>query len=255
MTPTTTTKENLIERISHLTVINQIVETIYVNESIGQIEIDKTIKENDVIRHINEKLDYKLKSHRLIIKNDYFNKTNIVISDLPKSQTICNNRPICQCVSSDINHIFISELKSFKNIQKSSYQFFNQNFIKRLISPNTESDLVKHILNVSNDCSWIIVPTFILDIIKDSEWFESTHIHSESIIYNAGKLSDISVYVNPEENESIVYFGNYDSISIVINKNIKEDSMKSAGFYKEGKTIIVDYLFLERGVTKYLAVI
>jgi hypothetical protein len=98
------------------------------------------------------------------------------------------------------------------------------------------------------------MPPFILDIIKDSEWFDANNYISESLIYNSGKLSDMNVYVNPNEDESVVYFGNYDSISIIINKNIKEDVLKTASFYKEGKSIVVDYLFLETGVTKYLLV-
>jgi hypothetical protein len=246
------TSDSLLKRISSLTVINQLVETIYVDDSIGQIEVDKTIKDNNVVRHIVEKLDYKLKSHRLIIKSHKGNEDSIIISDLPNTPTISSNKPIC--VSSDINNIFTSEIKSFKNTQKFKYKFFNQGLFKKIFKKNTEHNLVDHILDLGKDCSWIIMPPFILDIIKDSEWFDANNYISESLIYNSGKLSDMNVYVNPNEDESVVYFGNYDSISIIINKNIKEDILKTASFYKEGKSIVVDYLFLETGVTKYLVV-
>jgi len=248
------TSDSLLKRISSLTVINQLVETIYVDDSIGQIEVDKTIKDNNVVRHIVEKLDYKLKSHRLIIKSHKGNEDSIIISDLLNTPTISSNKPICHCVSSDINNIFTSEIKSFKNTQKFKYKFFNQGLFKKIFKKNTEHNLVDHILDLGKDCSWIIMPPFILDIIKDSEWFDANNYISESLIYNSGKLSDMNVYVNPNEDESVVYFGNYDSISIIINKNIKEDVLKTASFYKEGKSIVVDYLFLETGVTKYLLV-
>jgi hypothetical protein len=248
-------QETLLNKISSLTVINQLVETIYVDESIGQIEVSKTNKDNNVVRHIVEKLDYKLKSHRLLIKSHKGNEDSIIISDLPNTPTISSNKPICQCVSSDINQIFTSEIKSFKNTQKFKYNFFKQNLFKKMFKKNTEHNLVDYILELGKDCSWVIVPPFIFDIIKDSEWFDANNYRSESLIYNSGKLSDdINVYVNPDEDESVIYFGNYDSISIIINRNIKEDTLKTASFYKEGKSIVVDYLFLETGTTKYLLV-
>lgn len=254
MQTATISQPSLLNRISSLTVINQIVETIYVEDSIGKIEISKTSKDNNVVRHTTESLDYKLKSHRLLIKSHRGHNGNIIISDLPNSPTISSNKPICHCVSSDINNIFVSEIKSFKRTQKFKYSFFNQNLFKRLFNKNTEQNLIDYLLDLGKDCSWIIVPFFIFDIIKNSEFFEPNDSVSESLIYNTGKLSDINVYVNMDEDESVVYFGNYDSISIIINKNIKEDTVKSVSFYKNGKSIVVDYLFIETGVTKYLVI-
>jgi hypothetical protein len=253
----TLTETNLIQKISHLSVINQIVETIYVDETVGQIEVSKTIKENDIVRNVSEFIDYKLKPHRLIIKNHRQHNSTVIISDLPKSKTIIDNKPVCHCLSVNINNIFISELKSFKNIQRSSYRFFNQKFFAKLFKKNTENDLVEQILTLGRNCSWAILPRFIFDVIRDSEWFDATNMISESIIFNAGKLDDLNIYVNPDEDESMIYFGNYDSITIVINKNIKEDELKSGSFHKDGKSIVVEYLFIENlnGVTKSLQVI
>lgn len=250
----TISQPSLLNRISSLTVINQIVETIYVDDSIGKIEIARTSKDKNVVRHITESLDYKLKSHRLLIKSHRGHNSNIIISDLPNSPTISSNKSICHCVSSDINNIFISEIKSFKGTQKFKYNFFEQNLFKKLFNKNTEGKLIDHLLDLGKDCSWIIVPVFIFDIIKGSKWFEPNNSGSESLIYNTGKLTHINVYVNMDEGESSVYFGNYDSISIIINQNIKEDYLKSASFYKEGKSIVVDYLFIETGITKQLII-
>ena len=257
MIPTTATETNLIQKISNLSVINQIVETIYVDDTIGKIEVSKTIKENDVVRNVSEDIEYKLNPHRLIIKNHKKHNSTVIISDLPNSKTIIDNKPVCHCLSSNINNIFISELKSFKSTQKLTYRFFNQNFLMKLFKKNTKVDLVEQIISLGTDCSWAILPRFIFNVIKDSEWFDATNMISESIIFNAGRLDDLNIYVNPDENESMVYFGNYDSITIIINKNIKEDELKSGNFHKEGKSIVIEYLFIENlnGVTKSLQVI
>ena len=254
----TTTETNLIQKISNLSVINQIVETIYVGDAVGKIEVSKTIKENNVVRNVSEDIEYKLKPHRLIIKSHKKHNSTVIISDLPNSKTIIDNKSICHCLSSDINNIFISELKSFKSTQKSTYRFFNQNFLTKLFKKNTKVDLVSQIINLGEDCSWAILPRFIFDIIKDSEWFDATNMVSESIIFNAGRLDDLNIYINPDEDESMIYFGSYDSITIIINKNIREDELKSASsFRKEDKSIIIEYLFIENfnGITKSLQVI
>jgi hypothetical protein len=243
-------KESLIQRITDLTVLNRLVETIWVDSSQGQIETTNVVKEGDDVKNLIDIINFKLKSHRLIVKNR--KGDNIVISDLPRPKTISKNKPVCICASTDVNKVFISELKSFKNIQKRNFKYFNQSILKRLINPNKDSDLVKCIMDYGSDCSWIIVPTFINQILSDSEWFDSKHEISESLIYHAGHLGDLSVYVNPDEEESTVYFGNYDSITIIINKNIQLEEYKSLSYDNSDMIMVVDYLFIERGLTKYL---
>ncbi len=243
---------DLLSEVCNLTIINQLVETHCVEESIGQIEVSKTIKDHDAVRHINETIDYKLKQHRLIIKKHKHN--SVVISDLPISNTISSNKSTCECISSDINQIFINELKSFKNIQTFEYDFFKQSFFKRIFNPNTDEKLTQHIIDLGKDCSWIIVPTFLYEIIVDSEWFQPSNMKEDSLIFNVGKLDEIQVYLNPDEDESVVYFGNYDSTTILINKNIQDEDLKICSLFKEGRSLIVEYLFLETGRTKLLKV-
>ena len=64
-------EQPLLIEISKLTVINQIIETIYVEDSIGQIEINKTIKEDDFIKNtiVLDYNDYE-KLENVIKKND-----------------------------------------------------------------------------------------------------------------------------------------------------------------------------------------
>jgi regulatory protein YycH of two-component signal transduction system YycFG len=76
----------------------------------------------------------------------------------------------------------------------------------------------------------------------------------DSLIFNVGKLDEIQVYLNPDEDESVVYFGNYDSTTILINKNIQDEDLKICSLFKEGRSLIVEYLFLETGRTKLLKV-
>ena len=82
----TQTKESLLERITHLTVLIELVETIWVDSSKGQIEVSNIIKKGDDIDYTTNVIEYKLKSHRLIVKNS--NNDSIVISDLPRHKTI-----------------------------------------------------------------------------------------------------------------------------------------------------------------------
>lgn len=255
MQATTINKDNLLQRITNLTVINQLVETIWVDDSVGKVEVSKVIKVNESIKHVNKILDYKLKSHRLLVKSNSDFLSNIIISDIPNKRTIIKNRPVCESLSVDINRVFISELKSFKNIETSSYKYFHQSIFKRIFRPNKDSDLVDNILNFGSNCSWVVVPEFIFEIIKDSEWFDPTNTFTESLIHNAGTIHNLSVFVNPTEDESILYFGNYDSVTIIINKNIKIEDLKNmSNIYQTGSALIVDYIFLENGITKALRV-
>ena len=251
----TTQEENIINKISKVTVVNQLVETIYVDDSNGSIESTKTLKEGHIVRETTEKIDYKLKTHRLIVKTQKNSDGHLVISDVPKNNTIFTNKCICDCASIAVNRTFISELKSSKKIVKNTFKFFKQGLLKRVFNENTDDKLVKNILDFGHDCSWMIVPVFIFDIIKESEWFTEIENNSKSLIRKEGKLGEIDVYLNEDENDSIIYFANYDSITVVINNNIKIDSKPTvSNIYSEGKVVSVDYLFIENGLTKMLTI-
>ena len=252
---TDTKEENIINKISKVTVVNQLVETIYVDDSNGSIEKTNTIKEGHIIRETTEKIEYKLKPHRLIVKTQKNSNNHLVISDVPKNNTIFTNKCICDCASIAVNRTFISELKSSRKIQKSSFNFFKQNLLKRIFNKTTEDKLVKNILDFGNGCSWMVVPGFISDIIKESELFNEVENNSKSLIRKEGKLGDIDVYINEDENDSIIYFANYDSITVIINKNIKIDSKPTvSNTYSDGKIVSVEYLFIENGLTKMLTI-
>ena len=244
---------DILLRLKELTIINQLVDTHFVSDKVGKIEISKVIKEYDSVRNISESIDYKLKSHRIQHKKNK-EGLNIIISDITCGQTLNHDEKICQCISKNINQIFLKELKSFKQTQKFTFNFFNQNWLQKTFFRKNETHLIDEILKVGQNSSWMIVPDFILDIMKDSEWFESNTVENESIIHRVGKLSNIDVFVNPIQEESFICYGNYDSILLLINKNIEEKDVKSTGFEVESKSYTVNYLFIENGNTKMLQV-
>jgi len=247
-------KHDILKRLKDLTIINQLVDTHFVENKNGEIEVSKVVKEYDSVRTISEVIKYKLKSHRIQHKKNK-EGLDIIISDLACGQTINKDEKICQCISKNINQIFISELKSFKQTQKYSFNYFSQNWFQKLLFKKTESNLIDFIIKVGENTSWMIVPEFILDLIRDSEWFVENQVEATSIINKVGKLSNIDIFVNPNQIESFVYYGNYDSIMLIIDKNIEEKQVKSTGFETESKSYTVNYLFIETGQTKILEVI
>ena len=247
-------KHDILKRLKDLTIINQLVDTHFVENKNGEIEVSKVVKEYDSVRTISEVIKYKLKSHRIQHKKNK-DGLDIIISDISCGQTINKDEKICQCISKNINQIFISELKSFKQTQKYSFKYFSQNWIQKLLFKKTEFDLIDVIIQVGENTSWMIVPEFILDVIRDSEWFVENQVEATSIIHKVGKLSNIDIFLNPNQIDSFVYYGNYDSIMLLVDKNIEEKEVKSSGFETESKAYTVNYLFIETGQTKILEII
>ena len=240
-------KETLLDQISNLSVINQLVETIYVDSSTGRLETLKVVKNNGLVKTINDDVDYKLKTNSFILKG------NIIISDIPYSKTIVDNEPLYKCVSSNINKVFIEELKLFKNIQTSYFKLINRSFVKKIFNKNNNKKLIDKIIKTGDGCSWVIIPSLISHIVKTSPDFIQNDIKSDALIYNFGRLKDINIYVNPDERELCLYFGNYDSVTIIINKNIKNLEFKTLNS-NSGHRIEIDYIFLEKGITKLLKI-
>ena len=239
------TKESLLDKISNLSVINQLVETVYVDDSKGRLETVRISKKEGVVKTINDSIDFKLKTNGFITKN------NLIISDLPHTKTIVGNKTLQQCISSNINKVFINEIKSFKNTQFFKFKFRKTSLISKIFRKSNNNKLIEKIINIGSDCSWVIIPSFMKDVISKSNKFISNVNSTNSLIYNFGTLGNINVYVNPDEDGLSLYFGNYDSITIIINKNIKNIELKTLSKYK-GNKIELDYLFIERGITKIL---
>lgn len=245
---------DILSRLKKLSVINQLVDTHYVTNKTGQIEISRVVKEYDSVRNISETINYKLKSHRILHKKNN-ERLDIIISDLTCGQTINTNEKICSCISKNINQILMSELKLFKQTQISTFKFFHQNWFRKLFFKNDESKLIDTIISTGKNSSWIMVPNHIFDIISDSEWFEKDEFKSESIIHKVGKLSHLDVFINPNQEDSFVFYANYDSIMLLIDKDLQEKDIKSVRLNIESKSYTLNYLFIETGMTKILNII
>lgn len=248
------TKEmNIIQELLNLPILSQLVDIIQVNDKYGEILIDNISKDNNNnIKSISDIIEFKLKTHRLTIKNSL--SSTLIISDLPSSKTISNEN-IVDRFCSDITKCFISDISLFRNAKRFKFKYFNQGIIKKIVNRNTKKDLLKCILDISKSSSWIIISNSILNLIKDLELFEYEEKEkNSSLIYKCGKLLNINVYLNKDEVNSIIYFGNSKSVTGIINKNIKEETIKYKSSLKTGKSVSIDYLFMETGEISILKV-
>lgn len=238
--------KRLIDSVNSL---GQMVNTIVVESSNGVIRSIKTIKDKNTVRNIEDNIEYSLKRHRVQTKS--INSKLMTISDMPGEDTVCTGENVYDCLCYDIVDMFISELKDICKIKHSKFNYFNRNKIYNLFFKSDPNKLVDRIISFSGNSSWIIVPGFIFDIIKKSDRF-CEYPKTNSVIKCLGKLGEISVYLNPSNKEGTIYFGNYDSLTIIINKNIGF-SLDEFSQNKNG-SIIVDYLFLQNGDVRSLII-
>lgn len=246
--------QSFIEQITSLSSLDQIIETILVNDKIGTIEIFKTIKDVDSVRNITDKIEYRLKSTRLVIKSDdNFNK-NIIISDID-SETIRNNRPLCECVARNTNNIFAKEFGKLKNTIDHKITYFNQGFFKKIFYQISKRDLLEKIQELSIGYSWLVIPKKLVDFFVEVGNLEENKAKCESLIYNLGKFEDLNVYVNPNQTDSKIYFGNYESLTLIINKNLETKKIKTnSTTYTKGISMEVNYLLIENSPITVLEV-
>lgn len=238
-------KPQLIEQITSLSSLDQIIETILVDSNQGCIEINNVIKEDGVVKHIIQKIDYVLTSNRLIIKSDDSLQHNIVISDIDE-ETVLNNNPICDCVAKNTNNIFAKEFSKLKNISYQQIKFFKQGFFKKLFNKTTNQDLFEKISEIGKNHSWIIIPNFLVDIFLNNKSFIKSGTEYSKLIYNLGTLENLIVYVNPNQKVSKIYFGRYESLTLIVNRNLEIKELKTnSQTYTKTMSMQVNYLLIE----------
>lgn len=246
--------QSFVEQVTTLSSLNQIIETILVDDKIGTIEIFKTIKDVDSVRNITDKIEYKLKSTRLIIKSDENYNKNIVISDID-SETIINNKPLLDCVSRNTNNIFAKEFGKLKNTVNHEINYFNQGFFKKIFNKTTIKDLTEKIKELSQGYSWLIIPNSLVDLFLQIGNTQVDKVNCKSLIYNLGKFEDLNVYVNPDQTDSKIYFGSYESLTLIVNKNLETKEIKTnSTTYTKGISMEVNYLLIENSPITVLEV-
>jgi hypothetical protein len=239
-------EETLVRKISDLTVFDQFAQTFFVEENQGVFEIENSHRESNTLKFIRTEIAYKLKDHRVIVKR--LHDHNIIISDLLEKSTISIGKSVCRCVSSDLNKLFIQELDRFSNIESYDFNFFSQNIFQRILFPKTKSDLINYFIKLSEGMTWAIIPYNLLHIFFESDKLIINKDDNDKIIFHLGSIERCEIYVNPDDESGKIYYGNYDSILILANKNMK--------IYEniQGMNYHFEYLFLEQGKIKSLQV-
>jgi hypothetical protein len=211
------------------------------------VEIEKSYRVENVLKFIRTEIAYNLKNHRVISKK--LNSANLLISDLTEGSTIQVDKSICRCVSSNLNKLFIRELNRFQDSESFEFNLNSQNIFKKYLNPNTKEDLVKKFLQISKEMTWAIIPYNLQSIFFESEKLQLSKEDNEKIIYKLGTLENVDIYVNPDDESGKIFFGNYDSIIILANKNMKVFENN------QGTNYNFEYLFIEQGKIKSLQVI
>lgn len=234
-----------IEQVTNLYSLNQIIETILVDENQGSINVQKTVKLGDSVKVINEDINYKLESTRLIIKSDSEFTQNIVISDID-IETIMNNKSLCDCIARNTNNIFAKEFSKFKDTINQTINYFNQGFLQKIFNKTKNEQVISKIEEIANGNSWMIIPQKFVEIFRSSSKFQENKVENPSLIYNFGNIGDYQIYLNPNQRESKIYFGNYDSITLLVNRNLSTEDLKTnSSTYTHSMNMGVNYLFIQ----------
>lgn len=248
MEQTLTYEESLVSKISKMTIFDQFTKTIYVDESCGSIDIESTYRELNTLKFVKTEIIYELKNHRVVSKK--LNLNNLVISDLTDGNTISMGKSICKCVSSDLNKLFIQELNGFEKTVEYIFNLNKQNIIQRIFSPNTEKRLIEKFIEISNDCSWAIIPCSLSKIFYESDSIKlKKEDPDEKIIYHLGDLNGVKIFINPDDTSKKIFMGKFDSMIIIAKKYMK--IFENA----QGTNYNFEYLFIEQSPIKSLQVI
>lgn len=250
-TELTINRQHINDVILDMTVINQLTNTIIVDSPIGEIEITTMSKSNKEVITEKKRVAYKLPQHRLIMKSCKYKKCKLIISDIPNFKTIETNKTLCETASYGINESFLMYLKNSKKVERNKIVFFDQSFIKKIFNKMTEDILINKIIESSVGFSWMIIPKEIFLILKKNKSFNYSDKSSSKYIFkNYGNINGVNVYINYIEYDMRIYFGNYDSITAILNENIE---IKKIGDNTD-KSITLEYQFLETGNLKILEI-
>jgi len=237
----------LVKRISKLSIFDQFAQTLFVDHTNGLLEVEKSYRESNILKFVRTEIAYQLKNHRIISKN--LKSNNIIISDLTECSTITVDKSICRSVSSNLNKLFIRELESFQDVERHKFNLYSQNIFKKYFFPNTDKKLIDKVIELGDSMSWVIIPYKLLNTFYNSDQIELHKEEGHKIIFRLGDVGNLHIFVNPDEKSGKIYFGNFDSIIIVANKELKITPIENETTYD------FEYLFIEEGPIKILEVI
>lgn len=256
-------KNELLTGIANKSVMNQLVNIIFVDDNPCTIKIENTkVVDGNIVVNFNENI-YSLDKHRMIIKDS--NYGNVIISDeLNNPNTIMKNIKLSDCASMRINREFISKIDNLEKLIVKKWSFFNRSLLNKILSIKSDCCLIKKIIEESIDYNWIIVDQKSYDVIKNSNFFIENNSSNDCLIKNMGilkiGLSSIVVYLNPgiykhrnvylkKNVVNAIYFGKYSSMSILIKKDVDIEKLKSNA---DSYSLTLQYKFIEGDPIKCL---
>ena len=171
--------------MQQINLLNQFFDLIFVEKLEGKLNFSKTIKNKNSFKIVDEYVEYKL--------------------DTIKLDTIFQN--------------VIKDLSNFKKINKIKLRFDKRNFIEKILFKNDYTNIFKKIKLISQNYSWIIIPTKHLNIITKSDFYvenSENRLSHNPLISCVGKFENLNLYLNPNVESDKLIFGNYDSATILV---------------------------------------
>lgn len=232
---------NEIISTSFLSNPDLIQDVYYVYENPAKIESIELVKLNDVVSRVHSYTEYKLNSHRIIVKQR--ENSNQIISDELSPKSIQRNTNIGQKISENLDACLLKVLEQ-KFTVRGKINFFKRT-LRTFFKKPTPVDLVGHFKGKT----WIITTPEIGNELKSHPEFSLVDDSKE--INHLGDIGQLSVFTNTSIEVGTVYAGNTSSLMAIINKDIKIDEFNVGDLWDKGFTINVEYLIFNHGVDKW----
>ena len=232
---------NEIISTSFLSNPDLIQDVYYVYENPAKIESIEVLKLNSVVTKVKNYSEYKLNSHRIIVKQR--ENSNQIISDELSPKSIQRNTNIGQKISENIDACLLKVLEQ-KFTVRGKINYFSRTW-KNLFKKMSVDDLVKNF----DGKNWIITTPEIGNQLKAHSQFSAVDDGKE--INHLGDIGQLSIFTNNSLESGVVYAGKMSSLMAIINKDIKIEEFSVGEIWDKGFKIIVEYLIFNHGVDKW----
>jgi hypothetical protein len=233
---------NEIISTSFLSNPDLIQDIYYVYSNPAKIESIEVIKLNNVVNKVRNCTEYKLNSHRIIVKQR--ENSNQIISDELSPKSIQRNTNIGQKISENLDACLLKVLEQ-KFTVRGKINFFKRT-LKTFFRKPTPVDLV----NNFEGNNWIITTPEIGNELKSHPMFSLVDDRKE--INHLGDIGQLSVFTNSSIESGVVYSGNVSSLMAIINKDIKVEEFDAGDLWDKGFKINIEYLVFNHGVDKWI---
>ena len=246
MTTITGIEKGLIERVKKLSLIDEIIRTTFVDIHTQTTEIKITKKIFGIETTYTISVNPEFKSARLIYKDTGIN--NLIITDELNYDTLLPNKKLCEYISQRINREFLEYLSHKAGNDTIRWKWAYRSALTRLLLGRNRDTLVKKIIEVGSKWDWVIVPLQIIGDISSSKYFIPESGNDCCGVTHVGwiKLDNFSikVYTGYPKDDRKIYFGNIDSINLILRDKIRVKRIKGdTGSF----SVELDYSFMSSG--------